>query len=172
MKVIFLDRDGVVNKEVGYLFKPSSFEFIDGVFEACRFFQSNNYQIIIITNQSGISRGYYSEDDYVKLKNWMLKKFLQNGINILDVYHCPHEPKSNCNCRKPKPGMFLKAKSLYSIDMESSWVIGDKEQDIEAANNAGISKTILVRSGHKIHEKNSNAKYILKSIHESIEFIK
>lgn len=172
MKAVFLDRDGVINKESGYLYKASSIEFIDGVFEACKFFQSNDYQIIIVTNQSGISRGFYSEQDYQILKKWMINQFLIKGVDILDIFHCPHIPKSNCNCRKPKPGMLLKAKKLYSLDMQSSWMIGDKEHDIQAANNSGISQTILVQSGHKIDEKNSNAKYILKSIYECIELIR
>jgi D-glycero-D-manno-heptose 1,7-bisphosphate phosphatase len=172
VKVIFLDRDGVINKEEGYIHKPSSFKFIDGIFQACRYFQSNGFQIIIITNQSGISRGYYSENDFMILTDWMLKQFLINDIKILDVLHCPHGPKSNCNCRKPKPGMPLKAQSLYNIDMQYSWMIGDKEEDIKAASDAGINNTILVKSGHTIDEQNSNAKYILKSIYECIEIIK
>ena len=105
MKVIFLDRDGVVNQEIGYLYKTSDFKFIDGIFQACKYFQSHNYKIIIITNQSGISRGYYSENDFKILTEWMLKQFLINDINILDVLHCPHGPESNCSCRKPNPGM-------------------------------------------------------------------
>jgi len=172
MKVIFLDRDGVVNQEIGYLYKTSDFKFIDGIFQACKYFQSHDYKIIIITNQSGISRGYYSENDFKILTEWMLKQFLIKDINILDVLHCPHGPESSCSCRKPKPGMLLKAQSLYNIEMLYSWMIGDKEEDIKAANAAGINNTILVKSGHTIDEQNSNAKYILKSIQECIQIIK
>ena len=172
MKVIFLDRDGVVNQEVGYVYKTSAFKFIDGIFQACQYFQSHGYKMVIITNQSGISRGYYSENDFKILTEWMLKQFLIEDINILDVLHCPHGPESRCSCRKPSPGMLLRAKSLYNIDMQYSWMIGDKEEDIKTANAAGINNTILVKSGHAIDEQNSNAKYILKSIQESIEIIK
>ena len=172
MKVIFLDRDGVVNQEIGYLYKTSDFKFIDGIFQACKYFQSQDYKIIIITNQSGISQGYYSENDFKILTEWMLKQFLRKDINILDVLYCPHGPESSCSCRKPNPGMLLRAQSLYNIDMQYSWMIGDKEEDIKAANTAGINNTILVKSGLAIDEQNSNAKYILKSIQESIEIIK
>jgi D-glycero-D-manno-heptose 1,7-bisphosphate phosphatase len=164
MKTIFLDRDGVINKEISYLHKINDFEFIDGVFEACSHLKNLNYRIIIITNQSGISRGYYTYDDFKILSNWLISEFKKNNIDILDIFHCPHLPDSNCTCRKPKPGMFLEAKNKYNISMDNSWIIGDKEDDILAANSAGISNTILVRSGHKIDEYKTNAKYILDSI--------
>ena len=163
-KTIFLDRDGVINKEINYLFQIADFEFIEGVFEACQYFQKLNYKIIIVTNQSGISRGFYSESDYQKITAWMISEFNNNNIHILDIFHCPHSPNSNCNCRKPKPGMLLDAKYKYNIDMTSSWMIGDKETDIIAANNSGITNTILVKSGHEINQNESNAKFILESI--------
>ena len=138
IKTIFLDRDGVINKEVNYLHNIDDFEFIDGVFEACRHFQKLGYEIIIITNQSGIARGYYTEYDYQLITKWMLDQFEERNVKILDVFHCPHGPDSSCDCRKPKPGMLLQAINQYGIDMKRSWMIGDKDVDIKAANAANI----------------------------------
>ncbi len=171
-KAIFLDRDGVINKEKNYLYKKEVFEFIEGVFESCKYFQEIGYQLIIVTNQSGIARGYYQVEDFHQLTKWMLKHFNDRGIEILDVFFCPHGPDSTCNCRKPKPGMLLEAKEKYNINMESSWMIGDKEADVGAANAAGIENTILVKTGHDIDEDNSKARFILKSMQDTIELIK
>jgi D-glycero-D-manno-heptose 1,7-bisphosphate phosphatase len=164
IKTIFLDRDGVINKEVNYLYKIDDLEFIDGVFEACRLFKNLGYKIIIITNQAGIAKGLYSLRQFEILNKWILKQFEYQGIKIHDVFLCPHDPQSGCNCRKPKPGMLLEAKNKYDISMGDSWLIGDKETDIEAAVAANIPNTILVRSGHKINEKNTAATYIIDSI--------
>jgi D-glycero-D-manno-heptose 1,7-bisphosphate phosphatase len=171
IKTIFLDRDGVINKETNYLHQIDKFEFIEGIFEACDYFIKLKYKIIIVTNQSGIGRGYYSDKDFQVLTQWINAKFLKKNIDILDVFYCPHTPKDKCKCRKPMPGMFLKAMNKHDIDMTNSWAIGDKEADIVAANKSGISNTVLVRSGHKINETDSNAKYILDSILQSINII-
>ena len=169
IKTIFLDRDGVINKDINYLHKIDDFEFIDGIFDACLYFQSLGYKIIIITNQSGISRGYYSELDYQNLTLWMLAKFKKENINILDIFHCPHGPGYTCDCRKPKPGMFLKAKAKHNTDMEKSWMIGDKDIDILAANRAGIHNTILLKSSYKIDK--SKANFFLDSIQQAKQII-
>jgi D-glycero-D-manno-heptose 1,7-bisphosphate phosphatase len=172
IKTIFLDRDGVINKEKNYLYQKDDFEFIHGVFDACQYLSNLNYKIIIVTNQSGISRGHFTESDFQYLNDWMIKKFSSNKINILDTFYCPHSPEDNCQCRKPMPGMLLQAQKKFSIDMSNSWLIGDKEDDIKAANNAGIMNTILVKSGHNVDEFNSNAKFVLdsiKNIHQAIK---
>ena len=172
IKTIFLDRDGVINKEKNYLFKIADFEFIDGVFSACEYFNKMGYEIIIVTNQSGIARQYFSELDYKNLTKWMILQFKKNGILILDTFHCPHSPDLNCDCRKPKPGMLISAKNKHSINMKKSWMIGDSERDITAANLAGIKNTILVRSGHKTDEFESNSMFFLDSIGQANQVIK
>jgi D-glycero-D-manno-heptose 1,7-bisphosphate phosphatase len=172
MKTVFIDRDGVINKEVGYLHKIADFEFIDGVFESCVYLQNLGFNLIIITNQSGIGRGYYTEEDFQTLTAWMLQEFNKNGVKILDVFHCPHSPNDGCDCRKPKIAMFEQAENKYGVDKKNSWMIGDKEDDILAANNFGISNTILVESGHRIDKEKSNAKFVLKSIKDVKIYIK
>ena len=171
IKTIFLDRDGVINHEVNYLHKISDLKFIDGIFEACISFKKLGYQIIIISNQSGISRGYYSDEDYHKLTKWLVNKFKQNNVNLLDTFYCPHSPKDQCNCRKPKPGMFLQAKKIHNIDMKKSWMIGDQETDIQAAMASGIKNTILVESGHLINKESSSALFFIESVKQSNQII-
>ena len=171
IKTIFLDRDGVVNKDVNYAYKIVDFEFIDDIFEVCIYFQKLGYQIIVITNQSGIHRGYYSDNDFQILTEWMLDQFTQKGVNLLDFFYCPHGPKSNCKCRKPQAGMLLEAKAKHNIDMKHSWMIGDNEIDIIAANKAGINNTILLRTDHKFNQSSSNAKIILDSLLQTKQVI-
>ncbi len=169
-KALFLDRDGVINVEKNYLYRIEDFEFIDGVFEACRAFQQKGYLIIVITNQAGIARGKYTEEDYDVLTRWMLGRFTEEGIKISAVYHCPHHPDftGSCDCRKPAPGMLEAARAEFDIDMASSILVGDKESDIEAGLNAGIGSNILVRSGHVIDEEKTRSNMVLESIDELI----
>ena len=171
IKTIFLDRDGVINLDLNYLSKINDFKFIDGVFDACNHFIKLGYKIVIVTNQSGIARGYFSNHDFKILTRWMLLEFESRQIDILDIFYCPHAPNDNCSCRKPMPGMFLEAQKKYNIDMKNSWIIGDKEEDIIAANNSGIKNTIIVKSGHKVNENSTKAKFILNSIYNSIQVI-
>jgi len=161
-KAIFLDRDGVINIEKNYLYKIEDFEFIDGVFDSLRYIQSKGYKLFIITNQSGINRGYYSVDDFNKLTNWMLKQFEQNNIIISQVEYCPHIPSDNCDCRKPKTKMIDNILKNYNIDLNNSWLIGDKDSDILCAKSANIKNTIQVKSGHNF--ENSQANFILNSL--------
>lgn len=144
-KALFLDRDGVINIEKDYLFKIEDFEFIDGIFELCRYFIDLGYIIIVVTNQSGIARSYYTKEQFLELTDWMVDEFKKEGIKISKVYYCPHHPEitGECDCRKPKPGMLLNAKNDFNIDLSNSLLVGDKERDIQAALNAGILRTYL-----------------------------
>lgn len=153
-KALFLDRDGVINIEKNYLYKKEDFEFIDGIFELCDYYQSLGYLIIVVTNQSGIARAYYSEDDFNKLTDWMILEFLNNGIKISKVYSCPHHPdiSGKCLCRKPEPGMLLEAQKEFAVDMKNSIIIGDKERDIEAGINAGLTQTYLFNTSDTLKE--------------------
>jgi D-glycero-D-manno-heptose 1,7-bisphosphate phosphatase len=161
-KAIFLDRDGVINIEKNYLYKVDDFEFIDGVFDALQYFQDLGYKLFIITNQSGINREYYTKKDFQYLTKWMLGEFKYRGINILDVQFCPHTQDENCNCRKPKTGMIDNILDKFDIDLENSWLIGDKNSDIMCAKNAGIKNTIQVESGHNFDT--SMADFVIPSL--------
>jgi len=149
-KAVFLDRDGVINKEVYYLHKIEEFEFVDGIFDLCRYFQKRGFLLVVITNQAGIARGIYSETDFHKLTDWMIEKFRENKITIHDVFFCPFHPdgiveryKKSSQDRKPNPGMILKARNKYDINLAGSILIGDKESDIEAGRNAGVGCNVL-----------------------------
>lgn len=165
-KAVFLDRDGVINVEKNYLYKIEDFEFIEGVFSSLRYLQSLGYQLFIITNQSGISRGYYTLDDFNLLTQWMLTQFKKKSIEISQVELCPHGPNDGCSCRKPLTGMIENITTKFEIDLENSWLIGDKESDIKCALNANIKNTIQVKSGHDFSEKESRANFVCQSIKE------
>lgn len=171
-KIVFLDRDGVINIEKDYLYKVEDFEFIEGVFSALHYLQKLGFKFVIITNQSGIGRGYYTLEQYNILTLWMKEQFKKNDIEIIEVYCCPHAPDENCSCRKPNIGMIEQASKIVDIDYKNSWLIGDKSSDIQTAINANIQNTIQVRSGHKFDEKSSKADYIVNSIKDIPNIIK
>ncbi len=143
-KALFLDRDGVINKNFGHVHKIKNFKFRKGIFELVKFFQNKKYLLIVITNQAGIGNGLYSVDDFLKLNEFMYKKFQNKGISILNTYYCPHKIIDNCSCRKPKPGLIFKALNEYNIIAKESIFIGDKKSDEIAALSSNIGKFINV----------------------------
>ncbi len=145
-KALFLDRDGVINIDYGHVHSRERFKFIEGIFELCKIFQNLGYLIIVITNQAGIGKGYYTEETFNELNEWMILKFNEAGVTIMKTYYCPHVPEDNCFCRKPNPGMIIKAMNEYKIDLSKSFFIGDKESDIEAGKKAGIQNLVLFKN--------------------------
>lgn len=152
-KAAFLDRDGVINRDTGYVYRWEDFEFMPGAVEAMRRLQNAGYELVIVTNQSGIARGYYTEQQYQQLSGFMLAKLSHLGVNIAGVYHCPHHPKGivpeyaiDCDCRKPAPGMIERAARELGLSMLDSILIGDKDSDITAARTAGVGRAFRVAS--------------------------
>ena len=149
---LFLDRDGVINHEVGYLHRPEDVRFVDGVFELCQTAQSRGYALVIVTNQSGIARGLYTADDFEALMGWMSQQFVDHGVNLTAVYYCPYHPtqgvgeyKRESEDRKPSPGMILRAARDHDLDLKQSVLIGDRCSDIAAANAAGLHQAFLLQ---------------------------
>lgn len=166
-KALFLDRDGIINIDHGYVHKIEDFEFVEGIFELCQLAVAKGYDIFVITNQAGIARGLYTVADFNTLTSWMSEQFKKQGITIQEVFYCPHHPtkginefKMSCQCRKPAPGMILQAQEKYTIDLEQSIFIGDKPSDMQAAEAAGISNRILVASRYLIEESENGAQQL------------
>lgn len=144
MKAFLLDRDGVIKIDTGYVHKMEDFIFEKSIFDALNFIQKKGFDIYIITNQSGIGRGFFSESDFLELTNWMLAHLDKNGIKIKSVEFCPHLPSDHCGCRKPNTGLVEKLISNFNIDLNNSWIVGDKYSDIELAINSNIPNAIFI----------------------------
>lgn len=151
---LFLDRDGTLNVDTGYLYEVEKFEWIEGAIDCIRNFNARDYLVIVVTNQSGIARGYYTEDDMHKLHAFMSEELKAAGAHIDGWYHCPYHPdgtveayRKNSFDRKPKPGMLLQAMGEFPIIREQSFLIGDAQRDVEAARAAGVGG-FLYQSGN------------------------
>lgn len=161
-RAVLIDRDGTINFDAGYTYRVEDLRFEKNALKGLRLLQTSDYLLIIVTGQSGIGRGMYTEQDYHKFMKAMYEKFRIAGINIDGEYFCPHHPKEgivkykiDCECRKPKTGMLEHAAKDFGIDLSQSWVIGDKTDDIEMGRRAGC-KTVLVRTGKGGKDGNFN----------------
>ena len=167
-RAIFLDRDGIINVDHGYVYKIEEFEFTTGIFETLHALQSQGFLLIIVTNQSGIGRGYYSEEAYQNLTQYIVESFSKKDIKVDAVYHCPHHPEANCQCRKPRIGMLKAAQKEFKLDMKNSWMIGDKNSDMLVGKNAGVENRIFVSIDEISHE----ATYCVKCVEDIVEVMK
>ena len=148
-KVIFLDRDGVINRDSpDYIKSWSEFEFLPGSLEAITLLTLNGFDTIVITNQSVIHRKMVTIKGLDYIHTMMKKAVISNGGQIKDIFFCPHVPEDRCRCRKPNPGLILKAKQKYRVDISTSVMVGDSAKDIECARNAGCGQAVLVKTGN------------------------
>lgn len=148
-KAIFLDRDGTINVDFGYLYKPKDLKFIDGVEESLKKLQDAGFMLVIITNQSGVGRGFFSEQDARIFNNHLVEELQKKGILITDVFMCIHSPEVQCDCRKPSPKLILEAIKKYNISAFDSYMLGDKQSDVDCGHNAGV-ESFLIDSQHGI----------------------
>ncbi|MEH6451986.1 MAG: D-glycero-beta-D-manno-heptose 1,7-bisphosphate 7-phosphatase [Psychromonas sp.] len=163
-RAVFLDRDGVLNVDNGYVSIVDDFEFIEGAIEACIKLKEKGYLLVVITNQSGIARGYFSEEQFNTLTEWMDWSLVDRGVELDGIYYCPHhaekgigEYKVDCECRKPKAGMLLTAIDDLNIDVTESILVGDKISDIQAGQAAGVKLNYLVKTGKQITSEGEKA---------------
>ena len=167
-KALFLDRDGTINIDTGHLYRIEDFKFIDGVQDLIKKYNDKNYKVIVITNQSGIARKYYTEEDVHRLHAYINEELKKIGAHIDAFYFCPHHPDfiGECDCRKPKPKMILQAAKDLNIDLKKSILIGDKEIDIQAGINAGIRRIVLLKNLYAIDGENTKANEIVNDLWE------
>ena len=174
---VFLDRDGTINEQMGYINHISRFKLLPKVADAIRMLNENNYLVVVVTNQSGPARGYFPIELVHEVNSYMQELLRKEGANIDAVYFCPHLPEDGCNCRKPKTGMIDMACRDLNIDLSHSYMIGDMCDDIELAKNAGI-KGIMVKTGYglgelkyRIPKRNIKPDYIADDLFSAVKWI-
>lgn len=152
-KALFLDRDGVINVDHGYVCRKEQFDFVEGIFDLVALATRKGILVVVVTNQAGIGRGYYSEDVFRELSRWMCEQFASRDGSIARIYHCPYHPehgigayRRDSSCRKPAPGMILKAQRELNLDLTSSVLVGDNVTDIQAGVAAGVGHNVLLRA--------------------------
>jgi len=164
MRVAFVDRDGVINEERHYVHQIEDFVLLGNAIEGLKALADQGFELIVVTNQAGIARGLYDEAVMHRLHSYMTRVLLEEGVHLRAIYYCPHHPQGtkpewtvDCDCRKPKPGMLLRAAREFRCDLSNSILIGDKRSDIDAGRAAGLRHNVLVRSGHPLRAGDDHA---------------
>ena len=177
-KVVFLDRDGTINRDSpGYIKSREEFEFLPGSLEAIKALTVNRFTIIVITNQSALPRKLISLEELKYIHSMLLQSVRSNGGEIKDIFYCPHMPEDGCDCRKPEPGLILDARRKYSIDLADAVMIGDSHRDIECGINAGCGRTVLVKTGihantaERLAEKDIYPDYVAQDLYEASDWV-
>jgi histidinol-phosphate phosphatase family protein len=146
MRAVFLDRDGTIARDVHYCRRPEDFEILPTVPDAIRLLNENGFKVVVITNQSGVARGYFTEETLAQIHDKMRRELARYGASVDAVYYCPHHPDDRCECRKPKTALFQRAAEEHDIDFDVSYVVGDMQMDVAAGKALGCH-TILVTTG-------------------------
>ena len=170
---VFLDRDGTINQDIGYIDSPERLFIIDGAASAIKRLNSKGFRVVVITNQSGVGRGYFTKEAADSVNKKLEEVLKREGAHLDGIYYCPHHPDDNCECRKPRIGLLEKAKNDLAIDFKKSYVIGDKGSDIEIAQSIG-GKGILVLTGSGKDEKQKldhEPSYIATDLKDAVEWI-
>ena len=173
---VFLDRDGTINEEKNFISKPEEVILIPKSANAIRELNKLGLKVFVISNQSGIARGYFTEHDLHKINERLIRLLSEENAYVDKIYYCPHLDEDNCNCRKPKPGMLLQAENEFGIDLNNSFVVGDRFVDVDAGKNAG-AKTVLVKTGYGEQsfnwgkENNQFADFTAQNLYEGIQYI-
>ncbi|GGA91188.1 D,D-heptose 1,7-bisphosphate phosphatase [Neiella marina] len=176
---VFLDRDGVINRDTGYTHKLDELEILAGVADGCRQLIAAGLELVIVTNQSGIARGLYNEQDYQRFSDELLNQLSSQKVHFLAVYFCPHHKEGEmlpyrqvCDCRKPGPGMLFRAANEHPIDLSRSYIVGDRASDLEAGQNAGLKANVLIETGKAITPEGQNkADYVAANFITATEWI-
>lgn len=177
-RAVFLDRDGVIVEDSDYVYRIDQLKLIPGSAEAIKLLNENGFLTIIVTNQAGVAKGYFTEKDIMLFNDSMKEKLIEHGAYIDAIYYCPHHPdakiekyKINCDCRKPKPGMLKDAEKRFDIDFGRSFIIGDRLSDIAAGKYVGC-KTIMVLTGYgKGEPKNDRIDHITQNLYGAVRYI-
>ncbi len=170
---VFLDRDGTINEDTGYLSDPKEVRLLPGSAEAVKRLNRASIKVVVVSNQSGVGRGYFTDSDLSAVNKRLKELLKKEGAAVDGLYYCPHHPDDNCGCRKPNTGLTSKAALEHGIDLARSYVVGDKVSDIELAKNAG-AKGILVLTGDGVKEKGRlirPADFVAKDLSEAVRWI-
>ena len=174
-KTVFIDRDGTINANIGYIRNHDDFHMYQGVAEGIKLLNDEGFKIIIITNQSGISRGYFTEETLEKIHNKMKKELSIKNASADAIYYCPHHPDEHCNCRKPNTGLLEKALKDFDIDVKKSFFIGDRMLDVEAGHKIGCKTVLIPEDKEKVQkemaESDLDPDYICYDFFSGVEWI-
>jgi D-glycero-D-manno-heptose 1,7-bisphosphate phosphatase len=174
---VFIDRDGTINVDYGYINDPEKVELIPKAANAIKLLNEKGFLVIVISNQAGIARQIMTEDELQLVNKRLMKKLLLKGAIIDQIYYCPHHPeiglypyRRNCSCRKPEPGMILRAQRDFNIDLSRSFVVGDKVSDVELGKRAGV-RSILVLTGKTQNGDGSDSDHVAKDLFDAVKWI-